>query len=56
MLDVALLARARDNDYAAVARLLTLAVEHDLADARLCAQSAQLLQRIAESAGPVASE
>jgi hypothetical protein len=47
LLDVALLDRSRRHDYAALARLLELAVRHHLADAPLCAQSAELLGRVA---------
>jgi hypothetical protein len=50
LLDVALLSRARDHDYAAVAALLAVAVQHGLADRPLAAQSAELLGRVAESA------
>jgi hypothetical protein len=50
LLDVALLESARSNDFAAVATLLELAVRNGLADTPLCAQSAELLQRVAVSA------
>ena len=50
LLDLALLDRGRRHDYAAVARLLGLAVQHDLADTPLCAQSAELLGRVAACA------
>jgi len=50
LLDMALLTNARKHDYAAVARLLGVAFERGLADGPLCAQAAELLQRVAASA------
>jgi hypothetical protein len=50
LLDMALLTNARNHDYAAVARLLGVALEQGLADGPLCAQAAELLQRVAASA------
>jgi hypothetical protein len=50
LLDIALLASARANDFAAVAGLLKLAVQNGLADAPVCAQAAELLQRVAVAA------
>jgi hypothetical protein len=50
LLDMALLVNARDHDYAAVANLLAVAVEQGLADRPLCAQAAELLERVAVSA------
>jgi hypothetical protein len=49
LLDMALLVNARNHDYAAVANLLAIAVRHDLAGGPLCAQSADLLRRLAEA-------
>jgi hypothetical protein len=46
LLDMAVLSRGRDNDFAALAGLLELAVRHGLANTPLCAQSAELLQRM----------
>lgn len=46
LLAMALLSSARNNDFAAVRRLLELAVQHGLADTPLCAQSAELLHRV----------
>jgi hypothetical protein len=46
LLDMALLSRGRSHDFAALDRLLDLAVQHSLADAPLCAQSAELLHRM----------
>jgi hypothetical protein len=46
LLDLALLSRGRSHDFAAMGSLLDLAVRHDLANAPLCAQSAELLQRM----------
>ena len=46
LLDLALLSRGRTHDFAAVNRLLELAVRHDLANTPLCAQSAELLRRM----------
>jgi hypothetical protein len=48
LLDMALLSRGRINDFAAMHRLLGLAARHGLANAPLCSQSAELLQRMAE--------
>jgi hypothetical protein len=50
LLDVALLARVRSHDFSAAAQLLRLAVEHGLAGAPCCAQTAELLQRMAACA------
>ena len=46
LLDIALLSRGRSHDFAAVAALLEVAVRHDVANTPLCAQSAELLQRM----------
>lgn len=50
LLDMALLASSRSNDYATVASLLERAVHHGLAGSPLCAQAAQLLHRVAVGA------
>ena len=47
LLDLALLTTCRNRDFSTVGRLLGLAVEHGLANTPLCAQSAELLNRIA---------
>jgi hypothetical protein len=47
LLDVALLTTCRNRDFSTVGRLLALAVENDLANTPVCAQSAELLNRIA---------
>jgi hypothetical protein len=46
LLDMALLANAREHDYAAVANVLEIAVRQDRADSPVCAQSVELLQRL----------
>lgn len=46
LLDMALVSRGRSHDLAAVGALLELAVRHDLANTPLCAQAAELLQRV----------
>jgi hypothetical protein len=46
LLDMALLSRGRSHDFAALGRLLDLAVRHGFADTPLCAQSAELLNRM----------
>jgi hypothetical protein len=46
LLDIALLGAGRNHDFAALAGLLELAVRQGLADAPLCAQSAELLHRM----------
>jgi hypothetical protein len=46
LLDMALLSRGRKHDFAALGRLLDLAVHQSLADAPLCAQCAELLHRM----------
>jgi hypothetical protein len=46
LLDMALLSRGRSHDFAALGRLLDLAVRHGLANTPLCAQSAELLHRM----------
>ena len=51
LLDIALLTNARNHDYEAVARLLEMAAQHELADGPVWAQSVELLQRVAASAG-----
>jgi hypothetical protein len=50
LLDMALLSKGRSHDFAAVGSLLSTAVGHGLANTALCAQAAELLQRIASSA------
>ena len=50
LMDMALLTSARANDFATVASLLRLAVQHGLAGSPLCAQAAQLLHRVAVGA------
>jgi hypothetical protein len=47
LLDMGLVSRARNSDFAAVANLLQLALTHGYANTPLCAQSAELLSRIA---------
>jgi hypothetical protein len=46
LLDMALLTKGRNHDFAALGSLLRLAARHGLADTPLCAQTAQLLQRM----------
>jgi hypothetical protein len=50
LLDMVLLTRARSQDFAAVGRLLNLAVRHGHANTVLCAQTAELLGRISACA------
>ena len=50
LFDMALLTRGRSHDFAAVGRLLGLAVRHGLANTPLCAQSAELLHRVSACA------
>jgi hypothetical protein len=50
LLDMALLTRGRSHDFAALGRLLGLAVRHGLANTPLCAHTAELLQRISACA------
>ena len=50
LLDMALLSRGRNSDFAAVGRLLDLAVRHGLADTPLASQSAELLHRMSACA------
>ena len=50
LMDMALLTSARGNDYSMVATLLRRAVHCGLAGSPLCAQAAQLLQRVAVGA------
>lgn len=46
LMDMAMLSRARDHDFSAVEKLLNLAVRYGLANAPLCAHSAELLSRM----------
>jgi hypothetical protein len=50
LLDMALLTKARSQDFSAVGRLLNLAVTHGHADTVLCAQTAEMLHRISACA------
>jgi len=50
LLDMALLATVRAHDLAAAASLLRVAAQHGMANAPACAQTAQLLQRMASCA------
>ncbi|MGH8215953.1 MAG: DUF6895 family protein [Rhodanobacteraceae bacterium] len=47
LLDIALLTKVRSHDLSCAAGLLDIAVGHDLADTPICAQAAQLIQRVA---------
>ncbi|MCA1643901.1 MAG: hypothetical protein LC797_00030 [Chloroflexi bacterium] len=47
LLDMALISKARAHDFAAMARLLEVAVREEHANTPLCAQSAELLSRTA---------
>jgi hypothetical protein len=47
LLDVAIAQKCRKHDYGAVSALLEAAHEHGLANSALCAQAAQLLERLA---------
>jgi hypothetical protein len=47
LLDVAIVRSSQKRDFAQMARLLEMAVQNGLADTSLCAQSAELLSRIA---------
>ena len=50
LLDIAILANGRNHDFVRLGRLLDIALRHGLADAPLCAQIAELLERVAKSA------
>jgi hypothetical protein len=47
VLDIAIARQCRKREYKAVNELLALAVEHDMASTPLCAQAAELLERLA---------
>jgi hypothetical protein len=55
LLDMALLARARGHDFPALGELLSIAVHHGLANTPLCAQAAELIQRVAACADGVSA-
>ena len=52
VLEIALLAKIRNHDLSGSAGLLRTAVRHGIADTPVCAQTAQLLQRIATCGDP----
>lgn len=51
LLDVALIQCSRKGEYAQIVSLLETAVQNEMADTTLCAQSAELLSRLASFAG-----
>jgi hypothetical protein len=51
LFDVAMIQSSRTGDFARMASLLETAIQHGMADTTLCAQSAELLSRIASFAG-----
>jgi hypothetical protein len=50
LLDMALLSRGRSHDFSSLHKLLGIAARHGLANTPLCAQAAELLERIAACA------
>jgi len=53
LLDIAIAQKCRKHDYEAVSELLRLASQHGMANSTLCAQAAQLLERLAACSGAI---
>jgi hypothetical protein len=51
LLDIAIMKCSRIGEFAQMASLLETAIQHGMADTTLCAQSAELLSRMASFAG-----